>query len=200
MFTLLWAIVQWQLLSVWVRLLFIASVAAARVLLHSISAVPHNPTDFRWEVVQPIKQRVQLFGPCCIKRVATDKLPSAILSPTMALSKEYQPNDVRKTRKVPRSVAGFRKTTGFIAAIDFGTTYCSVAYTLKNEKDFIKLTLDGHHTRVPNAILIERGSHKVDSFGYRAQERFTCLKKQQEKFMYFERMKMILYRTPVSQS
>ena len=116
----------------------------------------------------------------------------------MALSK-YQPNGVRKTRKVPRSVAGFRKTTGFIAAIDFGTTYCSVAYTLENAKDFMKLTLDGQHTRVPNAILIERGSNEVDSFGYRAQKRFTCLKKKQEKYIYFERMKMILYRTPVGQ-
>ena len=107
---------------------------------------------------------------------------------------------MRKTRKVPRSDAGFRKTTGFIAAIDFGTTYCSVTYTLQNAKDVMTLPLDEPHTRVPNAILIERGSHKVDSFGYRAQERFTRLKKQQEKFIYFERMKMILYRTPVSQS
>ena len=127
-------------------------------------------------------------------------LPNAILNPTMALSKEYQPNGVRKTRKVPRSVAGFRKTTGFIAAIDFGTTYCSVAYTLEGENDFIKLTLNGVHTRVPNAILIERGSNEVDSFGYRAQEKFASLKKQREKFIYFERMKMILYRTQVSQS
>ena len=118
----------------------------------------------------------------------------------MALSKEYQPNGVRKTCKVPRSVAGFRKTTGFIAAIDFGTANCSVAYTLRGENDFIKIPLDGQHTRVPNAILIERARNKVDSFGYRAQERFAGLKKQQDKFIYFERMKMILYRTQVSQS
>ena len=118
----------------------------------------------------------------------------------MALSKQYQPNGVRKTRKVPRSVAGFRETTGYIAAIDFGTTNCSVAYILKGDKQFMKLTLDGSHTRVPNAILIERGSNKVNSFGYRAQERFTRIKNKPKNLIYFERMKMILYRTEVSQS
>ena len=69
---------------------------------------------------------------------------------------DHHPNGVRKTRRVPRSEAGFREASGYVAAIDFGTTYCSVAYALQREKEIIKLPLDGPLTRVPNAILIER--------------------------------------------
>ena len=118
----------------------------------------------------------------------------------MSLSKEFHhPNGVTKARKVPRSEAGFRPASGYVAAIDFGTTYCSVAYTLQGNKDFFKLPLAGHHTRVPNAILIERGTNAVTAFGYRAQDKFSRLPKdQQKKYIYFERMKMILYRARVS--
>ena len=116
----------------------------------------------------------------------------------MALSKDYHPNGVRKTRKVPRSDAGFRPASGYVAAIDFGTTYCSVTYTLYGNKEIFKLPLDGPLKRVPNAILIERESHNVTAFGYRAQNKFSRLPKEDRKrYIYFERMKMILYRTRV---
>ena len=118
---------------------------------------------------------------------------------TMALSKECRPNGVPKTSKVPRSEAGFRPASGYVAAIDFGTTYCSVAYTLQGSEDILKLPLDGPHTRVPNAILIERENNTVAAFGYHAQDKFSQLKKQQWRYIYFERMKMILYRRRVSQ-
>ena len=119
----------------------------------------------------------------------------------MAFSKlERHPNGVTKTRRVPRSEAGFRKASvGYIAAIDFGTTYCSVAYTLKDSDEIFKLPLDGPLTRVPNAILIKKEGNEVDGFGYLAQNKFSRLPKNEKKnYMYFERMKMILYRTPVS--
>ena len=119
----------------------------------------------------------------------------------MALSKlERHPNGVTKTRRVPRSDAGFRKASvGYIAAIDFGTTYCSVAYTLQDSDEIFKLPLDGPRTRVPNAILIKKEDNKVVGFGYLAQDKFSRLPKNEKKnYMYFERMKMILYRTPVS--
>ena len=117
---------------------------------------------------------------------------------TMALSKEYRPNGTRKPSKVSRSHAGFRRASGYVAAIDFGTTYCSVAYTLHGKKDIFKLPLDGPHTRVPNSILIERKNNNVTAFGYHAQQRFAQLKKKQtEEYIFFERMKMILYRTKV---
>ena len=116
---------------------------------------------------------------------------------TMSLSKEYHPNGVSKTRKVPRSEASFRPASGYVAAIDFGTTFCSLAYTLQGNTEILKLPLDGPHTRVPNAILIKKESNTVAAFGYRAQNQFCQLKKQ-EKCIYFERMKMILYRSKVS--
>ena len=117
----------------------------------------------------------------------------------MSLSKECHPNGVRKTRKVLRSEADFRRASGYVAAIDFGTTNCSLAYALQGTKEILKMPLDGHHIRVPNAILIEKESNKVIAFGYRAQTRFSRLRKtDRNKYIFFERMKMILYRTPVS--
>ena len=117
----------------------------------------------------------------------------------MASSKDHHPNGVRKTLRVPRSEAGFRQASGYVAAIDFGTTYCSVAYALQREKEIIKLPLDGPLTRVPNAILIERKSNTVVAFGYGAQNQFAHLPKGQQKdYIYFERMKMILYRKQVN--
>ena len=118
---------------------------------------------------------------------------------TMSLSKECHPNGVRKTRKVLRSEADFRRASEYVAAIDFGTTYCSLAYTLRGTTEILKMQLNGHHMRVPNAILIEKESNEVVAFGYYAQARFSGLQKtDQKKYIYFERMKMILYRSPVS--
>ena len=114
-------------------------------------------------------------------------------------SKECHPNGVPKVRVVRRSGAGFRPASEYVAAIDFGTTHCSVAYALKGSKDIFKLPLDGRHTRVPNAILIERETSTVTAFGYSAQLKFSRLPRtQQENCIYFERMKMILYRARVS--
>ena len=96
---------------------------------------------------------------------------------TMSLSKECHPNGVRKTRKVLRSEADFRRASGYVAAIDFGTTYCSLAYALRGTTEILKMPLDGHHMRVPNAILIEKESNKVVAFGYRAQAQFSRLRK-----------------------
>ena len=117
----------------------------------------------------------------------------------MSLSKECHPNGVRKTRKVLRSEADFRRASGYVAAIEFGTTYCSLAYALQGSTEILKMPLDGHHMRVPNAVLIEKKSNRVVAFGYRAQAKFSHLRKtDQNKYIFFERMKMILYRTPVS--
>ena len=112
----------------------------------------------------------------------------------MSLSKECHPNGVRKACKVPRSEAGFRRASKYVAAIDFGSTYCSLAYTLQGNKDIFRLVLDGHYTRVSDAILIEKKSNEVVRFGYRAQNMFARLRKTD--YIYFERMKK--YRTPVS--
>ena len=113
----------------------------------------------------------------------------------MSLSKECHPNGVRKACKVPRSEVGFRRASEYVAAIDFGSTYCSLMYTLQGSKEIYKLPLDGPYARVPNAILIEKKSKEVVEFGYCAQRRFAQLRKA-DRCIYFERMKK--YRTPVS--
>ena len=112
--------------------------------------------------------------------------------------KEYYPNGASKARKIPRSDADFRRSSPYVAAIDFRSTYCSVAYALEGEKEIIKLPLDGPNTRVPNSILIEKKSSTVDAFGHGAQHRFSQLKEQQENYLLFEKIKMILYRSQVS--
>ena len=115
----------------------------------------------------------------------------------MSLSKECHPNGVGKACKVPRSEAGFRRASEFVAAIDFGSTYCSLAYTQQGDKDIFKLPLDGLHIRVPNAILIEKKSNEVVGFGYHAQYKFAPLPKTDRYiYRYFERMKMLV--SPVS--
>ena len=118
----------------------------------------------------------------------------------MALPKEYLPNGAPRTRRVCRSEVDFRQDAPYVAAIDFGTTYCSIAYTLYGSKEVLKCKLEDTHDRVPNAILIDKGKNTVVSFGYRAQAQFAQLHKLREKknYVYFERMKMILYRTAVS--
>ena len=105
----------------------------------------------------------------------------------MAVSKDYRhPNGVRRISRVPRSKGGFRPASEYLASIDFGTTYCSVAYILKGSKDILKLPLDGPLTRVPNAILIEKEINRGVVFGYHAQDQFSQLKKRQEKFIYLK--------------
>ena len=115
-------------------------------------------------------------------------------------STRYLPNGTPRSQKVRRNDAGFRRASEYVAAIDFGSTFCSVAYTLHGKEEILKLPLDGaNHTRVPNAILIERESNSVAAFGYRAQEKYSKLSKgDQKKYIYFERMKIILYRGRVS--
>ena len=107
------------------------------------------------------------------------------------------PNRAPRTRRVARTE--FRPASPYVAAIDFGTTHCSVTYTLDGSKIPIKCKLEDTHERVPNAIFIDKTTNKVVSFGYKAQAMFSQ-KRQQHHHIYFERMKMILYRTAVSDS
>ena len=116
----------------------------------------------------------------------------------MALSMDYRSNGVPKARRVPRSIAGFRQTSRYVAAIDFGTACCSLAYALPWRKEIFTLPLDGPCSRVPNAILIEKENNTVKAFGYRAQRLFATQKMELNRYVYFERMKMILYRRSVS--
>ena len=61
----------------------------------------------------------------------------------------------------------FSKTDGNVAAIDFGTTFCSLAFTMARNPDLVDMRsveintvkLNGYYTRVPTVILLrELGS------------------------------------------
>ena len=105
-----------------------------------------------------------------------------------------------------------RETSANIAAIDFGSTYCSIAYTTSAAGDDINsLRLNEVHPRVPTAILLKKHDEEVggttsvgvkctvDSFGLDAQTRYQRLKqKDRPNHIYFERMKMRLQHDQVS--
>ena len=118
--------------------------------------------------------------------------------------------DIRKTsnncevaKKVPRSVAGCFLPSSYIAAIDFGTTNCSVAYILPgemSEKGPVMLPFDGTFYRVPTAILFDpRG--RVKAFGTTARRAYGNLDDDERlEYAFFEQMKMNLQHEQVSLS
>ena len=104
--------------------------------------------------------------------------------------------------KVPRTAAGYRVTGGNIAAIDFGTTSVSLAYTTKGDERVSTLILDSEErsTRVPNAVLLKKGQGEVtvEAFGNIAKNKFASLRSSDhEEHVYFERIKMLMKRDKV---
>ena len=103
-----------------------------------------------------------------------------------------------------------------IAAIDFGTTFCSLAYTLPNEDvvNFVELN-HGHQPRVPTALLLQKRAIAdripaelmirdfsrelmIRDFGFDAQYRTTkLLDEERPDHIYFELVKMLLYNDKV---
>lgn len=115
--------------------------------------------------------------------------------------------DVRKAsngcevaKRVPRKESGFRVPSGNIAAIDFGTTNCSVAYTTVGsgpEEGPRRLPLNTTHYRVPTAILFKPDG-TVDSFGYDARIQYLGLEEAERlEYAYFEEIKMNLQHDEV---
>lgn len=99
-----------------------------------------------------------------------------------------------------------------IAAIDFGTTYCSVAYTTEAGDGINTIKLNEYHPRVPTAILLKKEGLvndpstglsigvqcSINSFGTEAQRKYEKLKKNERSdYIYFERMKMRLQHDKV---
>ena len=115
----------------------------------------------------------------------------------------------------------FRETTGNVAAIDFGTTFCSVAYTtvVTRYDGIATLKLNQVKSRVSTAILLKQNGsnsiqnfnaddpvirspvYEVDSFGYDAQKQHAKLRaSERHKYLYFEHFKMYLHQDEVSVS
>ena len=108
---------------------------------------------------------------------------------------------------INRAEATKVKINGNIAAIDFGTTYCSIAYTTEDTDDINSLKLNEYHARVPTAILLYKGKDaddkhigvSVNSFGYFAQKNYQTIRaSNRDKVLYFERMKMNLQHDQVT--
>ena len=117
----------------------------------------------------------------------------------------------------------FSKTDGNIAAIDFGTTFCSLAFATVGNPDLVDMRsveintvrLNGYYTRVPTVILLREldstssascddlpvsrtCDYEVVSFGYDAMTQLSSLKAgQRSKYLYFERFKMALQQDEV---
>ena len=100
--------------------------------------------------------------------------------------------------------------SGNVAAIDFGSTYCSIAFSSEGDDEIYTMKLNDYHARVPTAILLKKSSEsqtddetkvthfEIASFGYRAQEAYETLRRRQlHNFLYFDRMKMTLQHDQV---
>ncbi len=143
------------------------------------------------------------------------------LGPLMQM---LEPEGKQKANRMKRSdliekygqkVGRFRETTGNIAAIDFGTTFCSLAFTTSSGEAVRNLKLNEVFARVPTAILLQQRDdsdsvvsdglvhtpcYDVYKFGYPAQNEHKNMRKEERaKSLYFERFKMDLQKDGVSQ-
>ena len=91
-----------------------------------------------------------------------------------------------------------------IAAIDFGTSSLSVAYTAPITKGDVKvLPLHSTLERIPNSILVKKEQegkqYQVIGIGHQAQSIYSDLEEEDaHNFTYFERIKKLLERDKVS--
>ena len=85
-----------------------------------------------------------------------------------------------------------------IAAVDFGTTYTSLAYVLPKDGIVVNMPINSSSAteRVPTAILLKKesnGALSVDSFGSEAQTQVVMLNPAEvPEYLYFECFKMKL--------
>ena len=102
-------------------------------------------------------------------------------------------------KKIPRDTQDVRRCPK-IAAIDFGTTFCSLAYTLSEDDEIANVGLDEVLDRVPTAILLKKTSPSknatltVAEFGRLAQNEISKLTWEVPEYLYFECFKMMLRR------
>ena len=113
------------------------------------------------------------------------------------------PNGVNRAKKIPRKDTRFRKSSGNIAAIDFGTKNCSLAYITKRDSleliggGLPKLPLNGTHLQVPAAILLN-ADDKVEAFGYDARTMYRNMEDEEKcAATFFEGIKTNLQRDQV---
>lgn len=103
----------------------------------------------------------------------------------------------RELRKIDQQ---YEDCGGRIAAIDFGTTSCSLAYYVSEAGEpkirFLRLD-EADKERVPTAILMDARGRVVD-FGSNARRRFAQLSKDKKQHHhYFSEIKMALQHDKV---
>ena len=106
-----------------------------------------------------------------------------------------------RAEKIPKATPDVQQESKCIAAIDFGTSSLSVAYTTPTTGRDVKVVpLHKTYGRVPNAILImeKQEEHKVIGIGHEAQSTYSDLEEDAHKFIYFERIKKLLKRDEVN--
>ena len=106
----------------------------------------------------------------------------------------------QRAAKVRQEIRGRKRDA--IAAIDFGTTFCSLAYTLSDDDTVNLIELNHHQHRVPTAILLRKQGLAADGtlkmvtqkFGFDAQYgTITLTEEERPHHVYFELVKMLLY-------
>ena len=119
----------------------------------------------------------------------------------MALSKgPLEP--LRRAKKIEKATPVLQQSN-CIAAIDFGTSSLSVAYTTPRTRgDLQVLPLHSTLERIPNAILIMKDQvgeqYTTIGIGHQAQNIYSSMRKGVKNFTYFERIKNLLERDKVS--
>ena len=113
--------------------------------------------------------------------------------------------------KYGQDIGRFRETPGNVAAIEIGTTFCSLAYTTGSEEQSVANIKLNEVYCVPTAILLQYRlpddsddpipksmAYEVKAFGYQAQEEHRKLRSHdRSKCLYFERFKMNLQQDKV---
>ena len=115
---------------------------------------------------------------------------------TEPISPEKYVNGVRLP--VEESRKNRTKNVGNIAAIDFGTSSCSVAYWIKGDETGVRLLrLSADDVRVPTEVLIDANG-KVKEFGKNARRKYAQLSKEKKKdHHFFHDIKMMLQHDKV---
>ena len=120
-------------------------------------------------------------------------LPTALLTRTDKSG--YKP--LSKADKIPCTEVGYRVTDGNIAAIDFGTSSVSLAYTTKGDDKVNTISLDTNQSKriILNTILLNKEEEitRIETFGENARQSFAKQKTDDDKnYVYFERIRMSL--------
>ena len=103
-----------------------------------------------------------------------------------------------KQKRTEADVTWLRHAPQNVAAIDFGTTFVSLAYITRGVEKVNTFKLNSTFERVPNAILLKKVDGNkcvVEDFGFNAQDAYCKIRPSQlPNYIYFERIKMLLER------